>query len=58
MTLKCAIGSLLINDQNVGTAPSKAIESVLRNKTVEKHSINFLSKEGWAHSSPIQFMGL
>jgi hypothetical protein len=35
----------------------KAIESVLTNKTVEKHSIDFLSKEGWAHSSPIQFIG-
>ncbi len=35
----------------------KAIESVLTNKTVEKHSIDFLSIEGCAHSSPIQFMG-
>ncbi len=35
----------------------KAIESVLTNKTVQKHSMDFLSKDGWAHSSPIQFMG-
>ena len=34
-----------------------AIKSVLTNKIVEKHSLDFLSKEGWAHSSPIQFMG-
>jgi hypothetical protein len=33
----------------------EAIESVLTNKTVQNHSIDFLSKEGWAHSSPIQF---
>jgi hypothetical protein len=45
------------SDISKSTILCKAIESLLTNNTVEKHFINFLSKEGWAHSSPIQFMG-
>jgi hypothetical protein len=45
------------SDISKSTIFCKAIESVLINKTVEKHSIDFLSKDGWAHYSPIQFMG-
>jgi hypothetical protein len=45
------------SDISKSTIVCKANESVLTNKTVEKHSIDFLSKEGWVHSSSIQFMG-